>query len=437
MTSIIEPGSPGGGAALLGRGPSRPGGRLRPGGAAPPTSLPMLACLLSLLCPAGAAFGQTAVFAPERLEQIRQGLRDIYNLEYDRAAARFQRMIHDAPDDPAGYVYLSTTYWLQELGGKQELSIDRFAASDFFAETPRYVPHVEAPAEARFRKVTAQAIEKARARLASNPDDKAALFLLGLAYQNLASFEASLKRSWWSAFRWGTRTFHYHRALLRRDPNFHDARLSLGVYDYVAGSLGWSVKWLAFLMGYHGSKSRGKQELETAAEKALLVADDARVILVLIYTRERNYGKAFDYLAALLKKYPQNYLVHLDMGGIALLMKRPEVAIEIYQDILRKHETRERKYAELERAAIYNRLGVALREKGDLPTSRNWFAKGLGEPRLSERSATVAHLELGKTLDLMGRRDEARQQYQRVVAAADVAGSRREAERLLGRGYRR
>ncbi len=430
MRSIAETVGLVGGAAP--QGPSRPPGRLR----APSHGAAPRACLILLLLTPAIAPAQN-VFAPERLDRIRHGLRDIYNLEYDRAAASFQGMIREAPDDPAGYVYLATTYWLQELSAKQELSIDRFAASDFFAETPRYIPQVDPQVEAKFRQATEQAIEKARARLAATPDDKAALFLLGLAYQNLASFEASLKRSWWSAFRYGARTFHYHRVLLRRDPNFHDARLSTGVYNYVAGSLGWSVKWLAFLMGYHGSKTRGKQDLEIAAHKAPLVADDARVILVLIHTRERNYQKALDYLTELLQKYPQNYLVHLDMGGMALLMKRPAAAIEIYREILRKLEAGERKYADLERAAIYNRLGVAFREKGDFRNSKDWFAKALAEPRLSERSATVAHLELGKTLDLLGRRDEAREQYRTVAAAPDVAGSRQEAEELLKQPPRR
>jgi tetratricopeptide (TPR) repeat protein len=216
--------------------------------------------------------------------------------------------------------------------------------------------------------------------------------------------------------------------LLRTDPNFHDARLAIGVYQYVAGSLKWNVKWLAVLMGYRGSRERGKQELATAAEKGSLVGDDARVVLTLIHTRERSYQKAFDYLNELLRKYPRNYLVHLDMGGMALLMKRPEAAIEIYQDILRRHER-------LERASVYNRLGVALRERKDLKTAVEWFSKALQETAASARSKTIARLELGKTLDLLGRRAEARERYREVAEAEDVAGSRGEAQDLLRRPY--
>jgi tetratricopeptide (TPR) repeat protein len=384
-----------------------------------------------------AAYAQTGnLFASEQLARIRQGLHDIYSMEYGRAARDFQAMIRDRPDDPAGYVYLGMTYWIEDLSQKQELNIDRFAASDFFVENPKYQPKADPAVERRFRQVSEQAIEKARVRLEKNPDDRAALFLRGLAYQNLATFEAS-QQHWWTAFRYGSKTFRDHRELLRRDPDFHDAKLSVGVYDYVAGSLPWTVKWIALLLGHSGSKERGKLELEAAADKGVLVGDDARVVLILIYTREKNYERAAELLSELHNKYPHNYLAYLDMGGLALLMKQPDKAITIYEDILRRREAGELKYAELERAILCNRLGVALRKKGDLEASAGWLTTALQADTQSTRSATIARLELGKTLDLMGKRDEAVKNYQQVVSAEDVAGSKSEAENLLRHAFQR
>ena len=48
---------------------------------------------------------------------------------------------------------------------------------------------------------------------------------------------------------------------------------------------------------------------------------------------------------------------------------------------------------------------------------------------------TIAQLELGKTLDLMGRRDEALENYRAVQATEDVAGSKREAQTLIARRF--
>ena len=400
---------------------------------------PLIGALALLILPAslaGAEPVQASLFPPQQLARIQSGVRAVYNLEHERAIETYQAMIRDSPNDPTGYVYLAKTYWLQELVAKQELSIDRFAASDFFVETPKYKPRVDPEVEDRFRRISEQAIERARSRLKKNPKDPAALFLLGVAYQNLAGFEASLKRSWWASFRMGSKTHKYHKQLLRENPSYYDAYLSSGVFQYVTASIPWSVKWLALLLGYRGSKERGKEELHRTAEKALLTGDDARVTLTLIYAREKNFQMAFDELSILLKKYPKNYLVHLDMGGIALLMKRPVAAISIYHDILRKVASKQPHYDRLEWATVQNRLGVAFRHKGEMETSVGWFRKALEDPEISSRTGTVAHLELGKTYDLMGRRAEALQQYQAVLGTEDFAGSREEARGLLVRSYR-
>lgn len=392
-------------------------------------------CLLLFLGPAGAG-GQTSVFPSEKLARIQDGIRAVYGMDYTGAEKSFQSMIAESPDDPAGYAYLAMTYWVEELSGKQELSIDRFASSDFFTESPKYRPVVNPEVERKFREVNQQAIEKAQRKLQANQQDREARYLRGLAYQNLASFESALKRNWWASVRAGSKTFRDHRELLRRDPEFEDARLSVGVYEYVAGSLGWSVKWLAFLLGYHGSKSEGKRQLRLAVESAPLAADDARLILILIHTREKNYQAAFDYLAQLKEKYPSNYLIPLDMGGLALLMKKPDNAVSIYREILGALEQSPSQYARLEKGLIYNRLGFALRQAGDLPAAAGWFDKSLEESDQAGRTATVARLELGKTLDMMGRREEAAKLYQAVINSPDVAGSRAEAEKLLRRPHK-
>jgi tetratricopeptide (TPR) repeat protein len=375
------------------------------------------------------------LFPPETVARIRKGLDQVYNLDHDAAIENYQAMIRDSPNDPAGYVYLAKVYWLQELMTKQELSIDRFAASDFFAETPRYQPQVSLAAEQRFFEMNQQAIEKARARLDQNPNDLAAQYLLGAAYQNEASFEASLKRSWWASFRAGSKTFRYHRALLRQDPSLYDAYLSIGVFDYVTGRLGWSVKWLAYMLGYRGSKERGKEEIHLAAQKGHIANDDARVVLTLIHTRERNFQAAFDELSILLKRFPRNYLVHLDMGGIALLMDRPEAAIVIYQDVFRKVMAGEPKYRDLGESGISNRLGVAYRYKRDFASATQWFARALKAQDRTNLSQVVSHLELGKSYDLMGRRNEAIAQYRSASQLEDFAGSQQEARDLISKPY--
>jgi tetratricopeptide (TPR) repeat protein len=384
-----------------------------------------------LLVTAAVATAQWTPFKPDKLTRIQSGIREIYSLDYDGAIRRFEEMKRESPDDPTGYAYLAFAYWIRELNSKQEMSIDRFAASDFFAELPKHTLQVDPPVEQQFRNASQEAIDRAEARLKRDPRDPEARYLLGLAQQNLTSFEASLKQSWKAAFSHGRETYAQHSGLLREYPDFGDARLATGVYNYVLGSLNWFYKFVVFLLGQHGSKEQGKKDLSVAAEKGVLAADDARLMLVLIYTREKDYAKAVDLLAQVYKRYPQNYLLPLDMGGLALLQKQPDRAIEIYREVLKKHEAGSPRFNQLEAGSIQNRLAVAFREKRDFAGSLGWSEKAVAGRQGSERTRTLAHLEMAKTLDLMGRRPEALKHYEMVAAAEDVAGSRLEAQEWL------
>ncbi|PYT23591.1 MAG: hypothetical protein DMG57_31550 [Acidobacteria bacterium] len=390
----------------------------------------LLVQLLSACC-----LAQTSLFAPNTVRRLRQVMDEIYRLNHAKAAALCEQMIAQAPGDPIGYVYLARTYWALQLYQGQELTLERFAASDFFSETPGHNLPLDPVTEARFRKASLDAVTIARTRLNANAQDQQARYLLGLAYQNMASYDASLRRDWWSALRHGSKTYKYHRELLAREPEFADARLTVGVYHYLAGSLTWKTRWLAYLLGFQGNKQRGIAELETAAGKGLLAADDARTLLVLIYTREHEPQKAFQKLDELNQKFQENYLVPLAMGAISLRMEEPERAIAIYSGIL--NGTEHGKYPRLEKGTVYNRLGVAHQATGDFTSAVDWFQLTIDAIGGSERSKTIARLELGKTLDLMGRRSDAVRYYQTVASASDFAGSREEAGKLLARPYRR
>ncbi len=386
-----------------------------------------------LWLPVAAAAG-TGPFSDEMLERLRQITQKLYSLDYDEAARLCREMIAQDPDNPAGYVYLAKTSWLEMLNKEQVLGIDRFASSDFFAEKPKGSADSPPPA-GPFAEASERAIQKAKARVAARRDDRAAQYLLGVAFQDRASLEISMRRNWWAGVRFGSTSYRIHRELLAKEADFADPYLVTGVYNYVAGSVRWNLKWLAYILGYSGNRERGKAELEMAASKAILAADDARAVLALIYTREKQHQKALDKLAELHRKYPRNYLAHLDMAGLRIRMGQPAQAIAAYEEVLGKIGERVDGYERLEAATVENRIGVARRVSGDLTAAVDRFRKVLDAADSSDRTKTVARLELGKTLDLLGRREEAVAQYRAVQAAADYAGSRLEAERFLHRKY--
>jgi tetratricopeptide (TPR) repeat protein len=394
--------------------------------------------LLSVFLPAslGAAAGP---FAESDVRSVREILDAIYRLDYNRAFETAGRLRRESPRDPLGNVFWARTLWQREITRNRALSLSRFAAPDFFVEEREYKYKLEPDpeVEAEFSETTRAAIEAANEQLRREPADMRAWFLRGLAYQNLVTFNASFHGGWRKAFFDGDKARRSHERVNRAYPEFADSLLALGVYDYVAGSVNWFYRFWGVLLGIRGDRKRGIESLERAARESLLLADDARTMLVLLYTRERRYEEAFDILSALRRAYPENYYYPLEQGTLCLAMRRPSDAVSIYREVLAELARNPAYPGRIDPAAVLNEMGVALRQEGDLEASAGTLRSVLARKEVYRHDRTVARLELGKTLDLLGRREEAVRQYRQVIEAGNVRHAAGEARRLLEQPYRR
>jgi tetratricopeptide (TPR) repeat protein len=391
---------------------------------------------LVVLLAAGAAAAPTP-FTAEQTAEIRAIVDALYRIDYARAADLSRQLTVHSPDDPTGYIFLARTAWQEELNRKHAMSLDRFAAPDFFVEQKqyRYRLRVSAANQERFERSSAQAIERAKQMLDRDADDERARFLLGLAYQNLATYHASFTGSWWEAVRAGTATRKLHSEVRARYPEFADPLLAMGVYEYAAGSIGTLYKLFGWLLGIHGDRATGLRMLATVAAQGQLLDDDARTMLVLIYTREKRYEEAQQVLRQLGERFPENYLVPLDAATISLRRNRPDEALATLGQVRRDVERNAHGFGRMDRGMVENQVGMALRRKKSFAEAEAAFLRSLETPGVTQQSLVVAHLELGKTLDLMGRHTDAVVHYRAVMAAEDVAGSREEAGRLARNGY--
>jgi len=396
--------------------------------------LPVLALLL---CAAWtyAPAAEPVVFQQPEIERIREILRHIYRLDYDKAKAICDDMIRERPQDPVGYVYLARTYWSDYLNRDQALSVSRFASDDFFTNYNKYKIRIAPESEQRFRDVTQMAIEKSRAVLKQNPHDLRVKYLLGVAFQNLASFEATVTHGWWASFMNGDKNVKQHREVQKRAPSFADAAMALAVYDYVAASVSWKIRWLSILLGRPGSKTGAKAELERVIAQAQLVNDDARTVLAVLYTRDRQYEQAFAKLSELRAAHPTNFLFHLELADMHGRMQHYDAAIREYSAILGMIRSNTNGYGRLEKAQVRNRLGLAHRSFRNFAAAESEFRAVMNDTAASAHSVLKARLELAKTLDLAGKRESALELY-RAVSKEDTFGFyRKDAEGWIARPY--
>jgi hypothetical protein len=105
-----------------------------------------------------------------------------------------------------------------------------------------------------------------------------------------AAYYAGIERKFMSALKSAQDSVEHHRALLKTAPNFHDAELTIGLYNYVVGDLPLPVKMLVSPMGVKGSKKRGLEALERVAREGHWARDLALVLLVDLYKREKRWS---------------------------------------------------------------------------------------------------------------------------------------------------
>jgi hypothetical protein len=198
--------------------------------------------LLLLLAFSMTAVGQQQAQAPvgmpdegrARLEELRTaGFEALYSLDYEGARRQFKEIVRLFPEHPAGPQFLAAVLWTQTLNESRRLQSSLYASESFYGKTedavnPRTVE--------QFRELTRSATLLAKARLKANPRDVEALYFLGATEGLKAAFSAAVQRSFMSALRDGSSSVDRHRDVIKLDPNYHDAELTIGLYEHRRGA---------------------------------------------------------------------------------------------------------------------------------------------------------------------------------------------------------
>jgi hypothetical protein len=393
--------------------------------------LSLVACT-SALAQSGSDKIGTAAVTP-RLEELReQGSEALFNLDYDVARQRFKEMTRLYPDDPTGPQMLASTLWLETLNHLRRLQAAVYSTQSFYAET-------EDKPDARviqdFRDLTRQATQLAKARLQRNPHDPQTLYVLGATESLKATFAATVERRFMAALRSGSSAVDTHRDLLKLDSNFHDAELTIGMYDYVVGTLPLPVRILASIAGTRGSKKRGIQTLERVAKEGQWTRADAKVLLIAIYKREKRFPEALALSRELQQKYPRNYLFRLETADAlvsqAAFERQANKTIEaeaMENEALRTletllHEPSAAGTAPRALDLIHFRYGEALLLMGQPQRGAREFLAATSVKGADAGTVSRAHLRAAQAFDLAGKRSEALAEYQVVLSRPNIYDS--------------
>ncbi|HEU4386417.1 MAG TPA: hypothetical protein VFV34_01380 [Blastocatellia bacterium] len=375
--------------------------------------------------------GSAPAAAMAEFDKLRiEGFDALYNLDYDSARQRFKRMVELVPDHPAGYVCLANNLWLETLNSGKRLSSSLYSSSSFY-DQDKDSDAVDAKRDKEFNAYIKRALDASVGRLRKNSKDQDALYYHGGALGLRAAYGASVARSFARAIGDANESVSIQKEVIKIDPNYADAYLTVGLYSYVIDSLPRSQKWVVRLVGLKGSKAKGIEQLEMVVQKGKYAADDARVVLMGVYTREGNFDRAVQLASELGERYPRNYLFKLERAGLLFRLGRRADADAAMAAIL-KDERAARDATDL----VQQQWGEALLRAGDYSAAVTHFAAVKRWPKSDSGLASLAYLNTGMALDAMGKRAEATPEYQEVLKRDNVYDSQKRATQYLKTPYR-
>ena len=391
---------------------------------------------------AGLAVAMAAVLEPRAAADsarsaglLRAGYQHAYNLDFDEALATFRQAVEADPENPAVYRAVAAITWLNLMFARGALSSDEFLSS--LPENNAAVKPPPADVVAVFRANVDKAIELAEAQIRKRPRDPAAHYNLGSARGLLAAYTVSVEGSLFGAVGLARGAFKATEQVLVLDPSRKDAAFFTGSYRYAVANLGSVKRWLAYLAGFSGDRALAVRMIEESAAYPSDVQADARILLVLVYNKERRYEDALRLLEGLRRDFPRNRLLWLESGASEMRARQPARALEYFNAGLAMFDRDPRPKAFGEEALWYAKRGAALAGTGDRARAEADLRKSLALPGRDWVHGRC-RLELGKLADLAGNRTAAVAEYRQAAALCakdrDPVG-RDEAERLLEKPF--
>jgi tetratricopeptide (TPR) repeat protein len=391
---------------------------------------------LALLFLGAAAMGGASEVHTNPLNRdplVREAYVHFYNLDYPGAVERFQRFHEMHPGDPQPTALLLNAVLFQELY-RLDLLDTTFYANDGFL-TGRHATEEDPKTRDRILSLADETIHEADWRLGKNPNDIDALYARGWVRSLKCTYLAMVERGFGAGFRLATKAKDDEVRVLQLDPDYVDAKLVVGVYEYVVGALPWPFKLMIGFAGITGSKNRGLEMLHDDGERGATTSVEARTTIALFLRREGRYKEAIEVVRGLENQYPHDYLFCLEEANLRKDDGEGMRAVEAYREILAKN-AKPGYFAEARLELTYFGLGDGLRGQRHFGESAKAYeqaawAKDVG-PELKIRSLLAA----GEARDLNGERAFAVKDYQAAIDAGPSTSRADTARKYLRNPYR-
>jgi tetratricopeptide (TPR) repeat protein len=378
--------------------------------------------------------GAAAVLAED--PPVSKGFEYFYNLQYDESIAEFSRQVAEQPNEPSGYNHLAQAILYRDMFRAGALESELVSGTNPFLRRSK----VDASPEdqRRFDQAIGRAMGLAQASLKRNPNDTQALYALGVSYGLRANYNFLVRKAWRDSLRDATSARRCHSRATEIDPGLIDAQLVQGLHDYIVGSLPVYWRFVGFLIGFRGNKDEGIRRLELVAEKGRVNRIDAQILLCAVCRRERRPQRAVVLLEGLIRRFPGNYLLPMELAQMYSDLGDKEKALAPLRQLEQQKRSGASGYAQLKMEKICYAEGTIQFWYNDLDAAlANMKQATAAAEELDLNTGVLGWLRLGQIYDLKGQRGLAIEAYRHAMAFAPDSDAARESRQYLVSPYRR
>ena len=363
---------------------------------------------------------------------VREAYEHFYNLDYPGAVERFDRFHAAHPGDPQASALLLDAVLFQELY-RLDLLDTTFYANDGFL-TGRHATAEDPATRDRILALADEAIREADWRIGRNANDIDALYARGWARSLKCTYVAMVERSYGSGFRLATKARDDAERVLQLDPDYVDAKLVAGVYEYVVGALPLPFKFLIGFAGITGSKTKGLQMLIDDGNRGIASSVEARTTIALFLRREGRYTEAIQVVRKLRGEYPRGYLFALEEANLRKDAGEGMGAVAAYREIIAANAKPGYYYSARMELAYFG-LGDALRGQRHYGEAAESYEQAAGTHNVGPELKIRSLLAAGQCRDLNHERKLAIRDYQEAIDAGPNTSRADTAKKYLRNPY--
>lgn len=355
----------------------------------------------------------------------------LYNLEYDKAIASWEQLSQAHPRDLPVQNHLLQAVVLKELYRLNALDTTLYTDNGFLTGKPLPGDPI---IRARIQALAEANIALAEQRLQADPNDVDALYARGVTKGLRLVYVGIVEKGFFAALKNAIASRNDHERVLQIDPAYADAKLIVGVHNFVLGSLPFGMRLLVGMAGIGGNKKKGLELLSELGATSAETSTDARAALALFLRREARYADALKVAHDLSVQYPKNFIFALEEANLLKDAGRGADAIEAYNRVLANGKAGLYADPHLERA-VYG-LAESLKGQRKTQLALQAYQSALGYANLAPDVKLRALLGAGQMHDVLAQREAAMKSYQAVNLLQPDSAHAEEARKHLKRPYR-